>query len=286
MHINPADESAYIISTQQYDWKGRPTISTHQDGTTRSVSYAGCGCAGQDEVTSTDEMGRKQKAYYDVFGRVTRTEILNASNTVYSSRVPVYNVRDQVTEGRLIEGTNGSAQITTLEYDGYGRLLKQCLPVEGANSPGTRYAYYKNDIVQSVTDPRNVVATYACNARNLVTSVIYNEAGVAEATADLTFAYNQNGSRTLMIESGFGQTAYNYDNLGWLASETRTFNAVGSFTMSYDYNLAGNLTRITDAFNDSVYYTHDRVGRISTVTGSAYQGVTAVCGERKISRLG
>ena len=30
------------------DWKGRPLVTTNQDGTTKTLSYDGCGCAAAD----------------------------------------------------------------------------------------------------------------------------------------------------------------------------------------------------------------------------------------------
>jgi YD repeat-containing protein len=269
------DDSAYIISTQQYDWKGRPTISTHQDGTTRSVSYTGCGCAGQDEVTSTDEMGRKQKAYYDVFGRVTRTEILNASNTVYSSRVPVYNVRDQVetmTEYAGAPGSGGASQATLMTYDGFGRLASRKRPQE--NAP-TTYAYYQNDKLYSGTDARGAVGTLSYNNRNLLTQASYSVPSGVAATPDVTFQYNENGQRTLM-DDGPGQVSYEYNTLGQLFRETRSYDAITSrnFPLEYEYSLSGQMKKVTDPYNDSISYALDKTGRVTGITGSPYGGVT------------
>lgn len=60
-------------------------MTINQDGTTKTASYAGCGCAGGEVVTLTDEgtidagvsKKRQQKIYKDVLGRVVKTEILN-----------------------------------------------------------------------------------------------------------------------------------------------------------------------------------------------------------------
>ena len=51
-------------------------------------------------------------------------------------------------------------------------------------------------------------------------------------------------------------------------SETRTFNGVGAFTLSYDYNLAGQLKKITDSTNMTINYGYDDAGRPNSVTGS------------------
>jgi YD repeat-containing protein len=72
----PPAQGGYVWSQQAYDWRGRPTVSTNQDGTTRQIAYGGCGCAGGEAVTLTDEAGRKQKVTHDVLGRVAKTEVL------------------------------------------------------------------------------------------------------------------------------------------------------------------------------------------------------------------
>jgi hypothetical protein len=48
-------QAGWLYTQQTYDWKGRPLVTTHTDGTTKEASYAGCGCAGGEVVTLTDE---------------------------------------------------------------------------------------------------------------------------------------------------------------------------------------------------------------------------------------
>src|SRR6185295_16806677 len=101
------DASAgWIYTEQAYDWKGRPLVRTNQDLTTRTASYSGCGCAGGEVVTVTDEgtvVGgiahkRQTKTYSDVLGRWVKTELLNwGGGSVYTATVNTYDALDQVT---------------------------------------------------------------------------------------------------------------------------------------------------------------------------------------------
>ncbi|HEY8187765.1 MAG TPA: RHS repeat domain-containing protein [Pyrinomonadaceae bacterium] len=43
---------------------------------------------------------------------------------------------------------------------------------------------------------------------------------------------------------------------------------MGSYTLGYSYNLAGELASITDPFGAQVNYNHDDIGRVASVTGS------------------
>ena len=90
------DDGSWIYTQQTYDWKGRPLVTTNQDGATSTASYSGCGCAGGEVVTLTDEgtldggvaKRRQQKIYSDVLGRPVKTEVLNWSGgSVYSTTV-------------------------------------------------------------------------------------------------------------------------------------------------------------------------------------------------------
>src|SRR5207302_2988893 len=89
-----------------------------------------------------------------------------------------------------------------------------------------------------------------------------------------SFAYDAAGNRTSMND-GLGSQSYVYDSLSRMTSETRSFNGVGTFTLSYDYNLAGELKKITDPTNMTINYGYDSSGRLSSVTGSdnLYAGV-------------
>ena len=75
--------SGWLYTQQTYDWKGRPLVTTNPDATTKQASYGGCGCAGGEVVTLTDEgtlvsgvaKKRQQKIYSDVLGRTVKTEV-------------------------------------------------------------------------------------------------------------------------------------------------------------------------------------------------------------------
>jgi hypothetical protein len=258
------DDTAYIVSTLTYDWNHRPRITTKQDGAVSEVSYNGCGCAGGLVTTLTDEAGRQQKSYADFLGRTFKTEIMDGA-AVATTNTVTFNVRDQITESRQIEGTNGVNRITTVQYDGYGRLWKRRTPTE---TNDTTWTYYNDDDVQTITDARGASATHSYNNRGLLTGITYS--GGSVVSAPVTYVYDSVGQRTWMYD-GRGYVNYNYDTLSRMTSETRHFNDLTSmdFTIGYDYNLVGQVKRVTDPYNNTIYYNLDKVGRISSITGSA-----------------
>src|SRR6267378_1025474 len=81
---------------------------------------------------------------------------------------------------------------------------------------------------------------------------------------------------TESMNDGLGSTTYSYDQLSRLTSETRYFSALsssatgGNYGISYQYNLANELTSITDPFGAQMGYNRDAVGRVASVTGAGF----------------
>jgi YD repeat-containing protein len=219
---------------QTYDWKGRPLVTTNQDGTTKEVSYEGCGCAGGEVVTVTDEgttvdidsgqavnnvtKKRQRKTYSDVLGRTIKTEILNwQGGSEYSTTVVAYNARDQVTAVKQYQGIEGGAifQETSMTYDGFGRLKTRKVPEQKADvningsTDHTTWEYNADDTVQSITDARGITTTFGYNARHLLTSISYPPAqnGIP-ATSNVTYDYDAAGNRTAMSNPSGNNAGY------------------------------------------------------------------------------
>jgi len=279
-----ADEAGgWIYTYQTYDWKGRPLVTTNQDGKQKYASYNDCGCAGSEIATITDERGRQHLIYSDVLGRQWKTEILNWNGSSYSTTVSYLNARDQAYLVRRSDSATGAYQDNTMTYDGYGRLKTQHAPEQQdqyGNPTNTTWEYNPDDTVSSLTDARGAVATYGYNNRHQVTSV--SQALSGYATINLGYGYDAAGNRTSMSHSVGGaandSASYGYDSLSRMISETRHINALegyypnyGSFSMSYGYNFGGELQNVTDAFGAATTFTYDNVGRTASVTGT-YDG--------------
>jgi RHS repeat-associated protein len=258
------DDVAWVYTLQSYDWKGRPTLSTLADGSTRENTYGGCGCAGGEVTTARDEAGRRRKLTMDALGRLKQVDELNWDQTIYSTTTYSYNPLDQLTQ------INQAGQLRSFGYDGYGRLQTRTTPEQGT----TTYSYFADDTLQTITDARGATTTFSYNNRGLVTGITYGVPVGVAATSNVTFAYDAAGNRTSMTD-GLGSVSYVYDQLSRLTSETRTFTGVGSFALSYAYNLGNALTTITNPWGAQVGYGYDKTGRPLNVSGSGYGGVSS-----------
>ncbi|MCU1265081.1 MAG: hypothetical protein JWM21_1399 [Acidobacteria bacterium] len=176
--------------------------------------------------------------------------------------------------GLLADIDSGSAcQQTTMSYDGHGRLQSRHAPEQSAGT-ATTWDYYLDDTVQKITDARSASSTYTYNSRHMVTGVTFNApAGITIPTAE-SYSYDAAGNRSAMSD-GSGSLLYQYDPLSRLTSETKYFNGLaGSYTAGYAYNLAGDLKTLTYNNGSTITYGIDADGRTTSVTGSAYGGVT------------
>src|SRR3984893_334592 len=161
------DAAGWVWTTQTYDWKGRPLVTTNADGSTRENTYGGCGCAGGEVTTARDERGRRRKLTKDVLGRLKQVDELNWDQSVYATTTYAYNALDQLTS------SNQVGQTRTLQYDGYGRLWKKTTPEQGLSE----YNYNLDDTVNWVKDARLVTTTFSYNNRSLPTGITYNVTG-------------------------------------------------------------------------------------------------------------
>ena len=158
------DAAGWVVTTQTYDWQGRPTETVNQDGSTRELSYSGCGCAGGDVVTIRDERGRRRKLFNDTLERMVKVEELNWDQSVYSTTL--YALQ-RTRSGNSVES---SGPIAYVPYDNHGRLQTRTTPEQGA----TTYGYNSDDTVQTLTDARNAVMTFSYNPRKLVTGISFH----------------------------------------------------------------------------------------------------------------
>jgi YD repeat-containing protein len=175
-YFQPAgDDGGWQSTTQQYDWKGRPTVTTLPGVGSATIenSYGGCGCAGGEVVTTKDERGRQRRLSMDVFGRLKQVKELNFTNrttnaTTYATTKYDYNVRDQLRTITQLGATTDQNRVRSFDYDGYGRLSKRTTPEQGQ----VEYHYNTDDTVQWFKDARGAKSVFEYNNRHLLHSMV------------------------------------------------------------------------------------------------------------------
>jgi len=295
------DLAGWNWTTQTYDWKNRPLVTTKPGSPTaardQEVIYGGCGCAGGQVVSMRDEAGHRQRVTYDPIGRVWKTQVLpqqdksqpfidDLNGAVYSTTVNTYNALNQVIEtdtfANASETDPSKIRMTTAIYDGHGRLVSKHESRQDAGR-STLYVYNADDTVASITDGRGAKTIYGYNNRRQPTSINYDTSGVLAgqvvlAAPNVTFSYDEAGRRTQMTD-GLGTMSYSFDTLGYLLFESRniidsTNTSVNGLTktISYGHNLTGELSYVRDPFGSEVNYQYDRAGQLTDVTTNTPYG--------------
>ncbi|MFF7473474.1 DUF6531 domain-containing protein [Streptomyces sp. NPDC008092] len=260
-----------------YDSAGN--VKSHTDGRTYTTSY-GYNASNQ-LTTSTDPMGGKTSYTYTALGALHTVTTPRGNQTTY----------DYDSAGNRTSVTTPLGEKTTFTYDAAGRILTRTSPrgnVSGADPAAytTNYAYDGRGLLKSVTDPLNRTTTYEYNGAEQLKSVEdpsgnftryeYDDAGNLTKTTDalnksIIRTFDTYGNVTSETDPLQNKTVWNYDKLGRLSS---TVSARGNlpganpvtYTTSYEYDDAGNRTKVTDPTGAYVTTDYDAVNRPVKVT--------------------
>jgi len=263
--------SASYWTTTAFDVLGRPTSVTLPDNSATSYSYT------TNTATVTDPTGKQRKSQSDGLGRLS---ILYEPDPTSNNQLTLqtsytYNVLDALT--KITQGV----QTRTYVYDALGRLLSTTTPEAGTVCFGSRTGstcntdgYDSFDDLLKRTDARGVLTSYAYDTLNRLSGVSYNVSGATgvPATATVTLAYGSsaaqfNNGRLITMTDAIGSENYTYNNLGNL-TQLQKVVGTATYTTSYAFNIAGELTQITYPSNRVVQQSVDAIGRLCEVAPS------------------
>ena len=215
-------------------------------------------------IQTTDPLGHISARTYDADSNLkSSTDAkLNANTYTYNADNELTNITraDGTTlqygydgEGNQTSQTNGAGKTTAFAYDALGRLSTITDPLNRV----TTYAYDLASNRTSLTDPSGNKTTYGYDAANELTSIGYSDG----KTPNVSFTYTANALRATMAD-GTGTTRYTYDQLNRLVSQT---NGAGQ-TVTYGYDLAGNLTSLGYPNVKTVTRSYDNANRLTSIT--------------------
>jgi RHS repeat-associated protein len=220
------------ITRNTYDAVGRVTLEERAVGTAIEQDYARFTYSANGQRLSVRDANDNRSVYvYDGFDRLCRlyfpvtTLGANAANT------------GGIAEGSLTCSSGG----TSPDYEGYGY---------DANNNRTSLRLRSNDTISYTYDSLN---------RETLKDI-----PVGGAASDVYSGYDLLSRR---LHGRFASTSgngvvYTYDALSRVLSETETWN---SRALAYQYDLAGNRTRVTYPDANYIEYTYDVLNRMDKV---------------------
>lgn len=274
--------TTYMVTQQNYDAMGRVKCRViRMDPGQWSAQSDAClpqtnGPSGPDRVSQTS---------YDPLGRVATVSEAVGTTSAAVTQTSVYTAT-----GELASIKDGENNLTTYEYDGFGRLAKTRFPVQtkGAGASST------TDYERLTYDARGGLlgrrlrdgTTIGYSYDNLGRLSFRDIPGGTDD--DVTYAYDLFG-RAISAQKGSGiPLSLVYDALGRATNVTQmlgttsfTYDAAGrrltmaypggALTINYDYDVTGNVTNIrengaTSGVGVLASYAFDGLGRRSSVT--------------------
>ena len=223
-----------------YDELNRLIETTGASGQRTSFTYDSNG----NRTSSTDGNGNTKLYRIDPLDRTTRTEAAYAHNVHYR-----YDQRDN-----LSEVTDPRGLGTHYIINGFDELVT-------LNSPDTGISNYRYDSAGNrtlSTDARGTSASYTYDELNRPLQVTYPNTAL-----NISYGYDQGSfgkGRLTSVTDASGTTLMDYDHRGNLVFEGRV-NGDHDFNLSYEYNLANRITRITYPSGRTVSYSYDGAGR-------------------------
>jgi RHS repeat-associated protein len=283
-----------LCTSSQYDALGRVYLVTLPDATTVQTTYQGIYTTVQDQAGKT----RRQKV--DALGRVVRVDEPDTSGSLGSVDAPTqasyfgYN-----TAGNLIhiqQGVGTNLQHRYFKYDALGRLtyerqVEQAATITAAdaltgNSQWSRHLVYDENGYQglptTMTDARGVSTQFQYDNLNRAFKVTYSD-GTPSANSyydQQRTGYQLNkGHLTTVTTAAVAASdplpaipatsqSYDYDLMGRIAHQQQVIGSQ-SYTLSYGYNLGGELTSETYPSGRVVSYGYnDAAGLNSVISGT------------------
>ena len=156
----------------------------------------------------------------------------------------------------------GTGQLRTFTYDSLGRPLQASNPESGA----VQYSYGSKAMLQSRTDARGVVTTYAYDNDNRLSSATYSD-----GSPKLTYTLDSVGNvTTATAATAVGNVVTNYPSYD---AEQRPLSSNFQFggqtySFAYTYDLAGELLTETYPSGRVMTNTYDTAQRETKMTGA------------------
>ena len=292
----PAGTKATEIT--EFDALGRVLKTKLQDDTIVQSEYNGT------VATMTDQAGKQRRQIADALGRIARVDEPDPSGDlgiITSPKQPTYYAYDGNDNLSKVTQTEGSVtQERVFEYDSLSRLLRErqveatptldAAGVKGPSSPTKWtgvYKYTSDGLLDWGVDARGVKTDLTYDELNRVESVVYTgEPGYTTPTVTYTYGETESGfnnvGRLTKVQTSLvpNQTLatvqeYDYDSVGQIKKHVQTINGQ-TYSLEYDYNLAGQLTSEKYPSGKVVNMTVDNFGVVQTIADSQRTYVSGV----------
>jgi RHS repeat-associated protein len=268
-NVTSESDERSIATTYVYNGFGEVIQEASPDGGTIVYVRNSAGSVTQ----KTDARGQVSTSSYDALNRITATTFAGAPtfNITYgydSTAGGNYGI------GRLTSVTDVSGQ-TAIKYDHRGNVAREDRTI-GGTLYTTEYKYDLADNLIEIVYPSGRILTYVRDALGRVTSVT-TKANAAASPVNVATAitYMPFGPIASLLHGNALTATFTWDQDYRLSGLVTTQGGTTIQNLSYGYNLADNVTSVTDnlAAGRNQTFTLDDLQRLTSATG-AYGSIT------------
>ena len=253
---------ASVVTKQQsatFDELGRVMANIGAASQTTTHAYD----ANSNEIGTTDPRSKVYGHAFDALNRLYQETDPDSYHTTIA-----YNGKDEVTGV-----TDARSLATTYVRDGFGDVIQRTSPDTGTDV----FWYDANGNVTKKVDARGVETDFTYDAASRILTKTFPTASAENITFgyDATAGGNDGVGRLTSVADQSGSTAFVYDALGRIASDTQVISG-NAYAMGYTYDAAGHILTETYPSGRIVTYSRDALGRISAISTQQNSGATAV----------
>jgi RHS repeat-associated protein len=257
-----------VTTTTFSDTFGNPVATRYANGDFILASYDVNG----NLLSSRNEANLVTRFEYDALNRPAKTLLPDNAETSL-----IYNAAGNVLERRM------PANLTWLAtYDNAGRQLTAALKNGAANTRPFTYAYYPNGInvglLQTVTDPRNIVSTYVYDDFLRLGSLSI-DGSLPEHDVELDYQYDTRGLLTRVDQNHPAYPAHEataveraWDGYGQMVAEKVWLHAAVHSDVAQTWDAAGRRATLHPAgtaLPSPLYdFDHDPDGSLTRVSSN------------------
>ncbi|OAI40494.1 hypothetical protein AYO40_00745 [Planctomycetaceae bacterium SCGC AG-212-D15] len=264
------DNQSNLISSVSYTYDGNNQVLTQTDGDGNVTAYAYNGDGnvlttrvfdGSNTLvssvadtydldsrlaTSTDGDGNIAFYTYNAMGQVLTQKLYDPNNTLIGSTTNAYDLA-----GNLASSTDGDGNTTLYTYDVLGNVLTQKLYDANSNLISSTTNTY--DLDSNLLTTINGVGDETLNVYD-ANRLMSTTAGYGTASAATTqYGYDLAGNQISITDPDLNTTTFTFNALGQVLTTTNALDQ----TVTNNYDLAGNLSKVVRADGSYVTYAYD-----------------------------
>ena len=257
-----SDDLGRVIEVATFSGPTQPPATGTPSNWTGSVGTA----YNAEQTTVTDQAGKKRRSFVDGLGRLKQVDELLETGALYASTTYSYDALGNLTF------VNQGAQQRQFVYDSLSRL-RQAYNPEQVNASGlkiaTLYQYDDASNLMLKTNPNSTTLGFTYDGLNRVTTKTLSTGGVWSYAYDVGTNYKSRMVSEVLQGTTDGNYYDGYDAAGRVTASHQVTTAGGSaqsYSLSYKYDLARNLTSQTYPSNKEYRTNYDNAGRVSGVS--------------------